>query len=322
MSGGAVVTPRRACPGARTGRRARSGPSTSRPTSAGRACEMDQLVAAGPARQGRHGRRREVVPGLVVPVAARRDDRVDEDGRLPAEPRLVALETDPLLQREKLVEAAPLDVGRDVVGEVGGRGARAGRVRGREDLVVADGFEQGQRRLELGLGLAAEPDDDVRRDGDARDGLADPGQALGVVLDGVLAAHATQDRVRPGLDRQVQVLADRVAVGQRGDEAVGQVPWVRGHEAQAPDRGLAVARAQAVDRPDQLGQVRPSGQIEPAARPARRVDVTEACLRGEIVAVGVHVLPEERDFAITGRRERAGLVDDRRRTGGFVPARG
>ena len=60
------------------------------------------------------------------------------------------------------------DVRRDVVGEPRRRRARSWRVRGGEDLVVTDRLEQTERRPELLVGLAAEPDDDVGRDRDAR----------------------------------------------------------------------------------------------------------------------------------------------------------
>ncbi len=63
--------------------------------------------------------------------------------------RLVALEPDPLLEREQLVQPAALDVGRDVVGEPRRRRAGPRRVGRGEDLVVADRLEQPQRRLEL-----------------------------------------------------------------------------------------------------------------------------------------------------------------------------
>ena len=108
--------------------------------------------------------------------------------------------------------------GGDVVGELRGRRPRPRRVHRREDLVVAHGLEQGQRRAELLVGLAAEPDDDVGRDRDPGHRLADPGEALLVVLDRVLAAHPPEHGVVAGLDRQVEVLADARALGQRGDE--------------------------------------------------------------------------------------------------------
>ena len=99
-----------------------------------------------------------------------------------------------------------------------------------------------------------------------------------VVLDRVLAAHPAQDRVGARLDRQVEVLADRLAVGERRDEPIREVPRVRGDEAQPPDGGPAVGGAQRVDRADELGEVRATGQVELAAGPAFGVDVREARL--------------------------------------------
>ncbi len=73
----------------------------------------------------------------------------------------------------------------------------------------------------------------------------------------------------------------------------------------------AIGRAQAVDRADaaRRGPVgrrgragdRPSGAV---------VDVGEARLGRQVVAVRVDVLAEQRDLAIAGRRQRAGLGDD------------
>ena len=171
-------------------------------------------------------------------------------------------------------------------------------------------LEERERRLELRLGLAAEADDDVGRDRDPRDGLADPGEPLEVVLDRVLAAHPAEDRVVARLDGQVEVLADRRAVGHRGDQPVRQVPRVRGDEAQASDRPAAIGGPQRIDRADQLGQVRAPGEVEPVAGPPLGVHVGEPLLGRQVVAVGVDVLAEQRHLAIAGGAEGARLVDD------------
>ena len=178
--------------------------------------------------------------------AARRHDGVDEDLRRPARPT-PRLRSSPiaLLDAEQLVQPAALLRRGHVVGQPRRRRARALAVGGREDLVVADGLEQPERRLVLGLGLAAEADDDVGRERDPGDRLADPAEPLEVVLDRVLAAHPAEHRVGARLDRQVQRLAHRRAVGHRLDQPVGQVPRVRGHEPQARDRGRAVGASAA-----------------------------------------------------------------------------
>ncbi len=282
---------------------------TSRPTSASSPARWTSLLPRvrpdsrlpSPAHRG--------IVGIVV-VTAGRVDRVDEDLDLAPQPRLIALEPDPLLEREEVVEAAALDVGRDVVGELRRRRPGARRVGRGEDLVVADGLEKGESLLELRLGLAAEADDDVGRDGDAGDGLADPVEPLLVVLDGVLAAHPVEDGVRARLDRQVEVLADGAALGQRRDQPVRQVPRVRGDEPQAPDGVAAIGGPQRVDGADELGQVGAPGEVEPAARPALGIHVGEARFGPEVMAVRVDVLAEQRDLAIAGGGEGARLVDD------------
>ncbi len=176
---------------------------TSRPTSTRIRGDVDQLVLARPTRDGRtRGRTRALEFRLsIVVVRAARTGSLDEDLDGPPEPGAVALEPDRLLDGEQLVEPAPLLGRRHVVGQAGRRRPRTDRVGRREDLVVADHPKQVERRLELGLGLAAEADDDVGRDRDPRDRRPDRREPLEVVLDRVLAAHPPQDGVVARLDR-------------------------------------------------------------------------------------------------------------------------
>ena len=108
----------------------------------------------------------------------------------------------------------------------------------------------------------------------------------------------------------MQVLAHRPAVREGRDEAVRQVPRVRRDEAQPRDGRPAVGAAQPVDRADQLSEVGPPVEVELAARPALGVDVREARLGRQVVAVAVDVLAEERDLAVAGGSQRPRLVDD------------
>ena len=140
--------------------------------------------------------------------------------------------------------------------------------------------------------------------------VADAVEALPVVLDGVLAAHPAQHLVVARLDRQVEVLADARAVGQGRDEPVRKVPRMGGHEAQPRDGRQAVAGTQAVDRPDELGEIGAAVQVEPSTGPALRIDVREARLGLQVVAVRVHVLAQQRHLAVPGRGQRPRLVDD------------
>ena len=162
------------------------------------------------------------------------------------------------------IEAAALLGGGHVVGEARRRRPGPLAVRRREDLVVADGLEQPERRLVLGLGLAAEPDDDVGRERDARDRLADPRRGARGSARSCTGGPSGGASSRTRLDRQVEGLAHRRAVAHRLDQPVRQVPRVRGHEPQARDRGRAVGGAQPVDGADQLGEVR-AGRRGPGA---------------------------------------------------------
>ena len=253
-------------------------------------------------------------PRLVV-VAARRRHGVDEHVHLAPDPGLVSCEPDPFLQGEQDVEPPLLLGDRHVVGEVRRRRPRPDRVGRGEDLVVPDRLEQRQRRFELGLGLAAEPHDDVRGDRDSGHGRADRRQALEVVLDRVLAAHPPKDGVVARLDRQVEVLADRRAVGHRRDQAVGEVPRMRRDESEPRD-------PEPVDGPDEFGQVRTTFKVEPSAGPAVRVDMPEPRLRRKVMPVRIDVLAQQGDLPVARVGELAPPRRRCRRTGGYARARG
>ena len=178
------------------------------------------------------------------------------------------------------------------------------RTPGRSELVRSSS----QRRLELRLGLAAEADDHVGRERDARDAPRGSAQGARGRLDGVLAAHPAEHRVVARLDRQVEVLADRVARRHRGDQPIRQVPRVRRHEPQARDAGRrrrARRRSRAAAPPCRAGR-----RVEAAPAPALRGDVREAGLGRQVVAVRVDVLAEQRHLAVAAPGERPRLGDD------------
>ena len=108
----------------------------------------------------------------------------------------------------------------------------------------------------------------------------------------------------------MEVLADRGTVRQGRDQPVGQVPRVRRHEPKARDRRAAVGRAQPVDGLDQLRQVGPPREVQPAAGPTGRIHVAESLVGRQVVAVRVDVLAKEGHLAVAGGGQRARLGDD------------
>ncbi len=112
-----------------------------------------------------------------------------------------------------------------------------------------------ERALEVGVGLAREPDDDVGRDREV--GNRGPGRAqpFEVARRGVAAVHARQRVVAARLQRQVQVLAHVRALGHRRDRLGAQILGVRRREADALDAVDRVERAQA-DRRTAAGTAR------------------------------------------------------------------
>src|SRR3954469_3717394 len=108
----------------------------------------------------------------------------------------------------------------------------------------------------------------------------------------------------------MEVLADAVALGERSDEPVGQVPRVRGHEPQTADRRPPIRGPQRIDRTDQLGEVRATREIETPAGPARLTDGGETGLGRQVMAVRVDVLAEQGHLAISVGGERTRLIED------------
>ena len=142
------------------------------------------------------------------------------------------------------------------------------RVDERERAVVGDLLDDLERLLEVLLGLAREADDDVGRQREVRDRGAELVHEPQVALAAVGAPHRLEDAGRARLQRQVRVLADRVALRHRGDHVAAEVLRMRAREADALDA------LDGVDGAQELGEVGP-----------------------EIAAVGIDVLPEQRDLA-------------------------
>ena len=169
-------------------------------------------------------------------------------------------------------------------------GAAAGGEDEGEGAVVADLLGHLERLAEVGLRLAREADDDVRGERHVRDVLADQRDAVEVALARVGAPHGLEDAARAGLQRQVDVLADRRELGVGADHVLAHVLRVRAGVADARD---AVDR---VDRGEQVGERRP--------------------LRAQVAPVGVHVLAQQRDLAHAVGGEALGLAHELGRTGG------
>ena len=176
--------------------------------------------------------------------------------------------------------------GHEVVGHVGRGRARPRREDEGVRRVVLRGVDDFERAGEVVVGLAREPDDDVGGDREVVDGVARGREPREVPLGGVAAVHARQRAVTPRLQRQVQVLAHRRALGHRRDGLGTEVFRVRRREADA---------AQAVDRIERAQEVGELRAVLPGA---------------EIAPVRVDVLAEQRDLAHAVGDELLDLVHD------------
>ena len=187
----------------------------------------------------------------------------------------------------QLLHALVHDIGRDeVVDERRRFGARPRREHERVRRVVVGLGHDFERAREVGVGLAREADDDVGGDREVRDRGTRGREPFEVARRGVAPVHARERSVAARLQRQVQVLAQRRALGHRRDRLGPEILRVRRGEADAFD---------AVDRVDGAQQV---GEFGPVLA------------RAEVAAVGVHVLAEQRDLGDAVGGERLDLVHD------------
>ena len=95
------------------------------------------------------------------------------------------------------------------------------------DLVETDVSDQLRCPLELLLGLAAEPHDQIGGERDVGDSVADARDLVTVLRVGVPATHVGEDLIVACLEWQVDVFADLVEVRDGVDDAVAHVVGVR-----------------------------------------------------------------------------------------------
>ena len=85
---------------------------------------------------------------------------------------------------------------------------------------------------------------------------------------------------------------------------------MRGDEPEPWDGGDPVRRSDAVDGTNEFREIGLRAEIQAPTGPALCPDMTEPWIRREIVAIRIHVLPEERDFLEARRGDRTRLGDD------------
>src|SRR5579883_781852 len=232
---------------------------------------------------------------------------LDQDLLHPADARCVPLPRDPLRQLHEPLHPLDLRRVRDLVGHR--RLLRPGprRVDERERAVEPDLLDDLERLLEVGLGLAREADDDVGAEREVGDRGAQPLDEREVALARVGPAHRPQDPGGAGLERQVHVLADRVALGDRGDHRLAEVLRVRAREPDPLDPLDGVAGAQELaEVGPELGREVPPPRVHVLAEQRHLLDALGGELRhlGEDVARTPALLPpaHRRDDAVRAGR--------------------
>src|SRR5512132_1311109 len=182
------------------------------------------------------------------------------------------------------LHALALDWVRQLVLEGGGLRAAARREEEGEGAVVADLVDHLEGLLEVRVGLTRKADDDVSGDRAVGDVFADQRHAVHVALPAVGAPHPLQNRCGARLERQVDVLAERVELGVRSDHVLAHVLGVRARVADALDTGNAV-------------------------HPGEQFSESDPTLLRQVAPVAVHVLAQQGDLAHTVGSQALHLCD-------------
>src|SRR5215207_3043395 len=181
---------------------------------------LDQLAGRGGAVE---------VDGLVVTSAAAQTGGIgtarplDQDLEGAAEEALGPLASAPLHELDQALHPVALDPVRYLALHLGRLRAAPRREDKGEGAVVADLVDKLEGLLEVLIGLAGEADDDVGGDRAVRDVLADQRHPVEVALAVVGPAHPLQHLTRPGLQGQMDVLAERAQPGVGADHVLAHV---------------------------------------------------------------------------------------------------
>ena len=140
---------------------------------------------------------------------------------------------------------------------------------------------QRQRILKLRLRLAGKPHNNIRADGNIRDGIPYFRHQLPVLGHRIRTPHLPQHFIIPRLHRQIDMLANLGQIGHRLNDAPAHI---RGMRSQKPD---AFQPGDIVQPCQQVGQILP------------------VC---PVVSVGVHRLPQRGDFPHAPRRQQRRLL--------------
>ena len=197
----------------------------------------------------------------------------------------------------KFAGAALDDVAGKMVCECGGAGAGAGGIG--EDVEVGEGagFDELQGGGVIGIGFAGEASDDIGADGGVRQAVVDEFDAAGVVFGAIPAMHGSEDAIRGGLQRHVEMGSDAIGRSEEFDEVLGDVERLDGADAQALDGSF----------------------VEDAAE-----EIEEFDARSEVAAVGAEIDAAEDDFAEAGIGEALDFGENgsRRQAAGFAANEG
>ena len=157
------------------------------------------------------------------------------------------------------------------------RGAGPGGILERKRHAVADRCDEIEGGLKISLGFAGKPHDEIARQQDIRPGGADAVHQFQIGVGGMFAVHRLKNTVRPGLHRQMQI----------------------GHQFRLGPMG----RNQRV-----IHVVRVGGGVTDPVQPVDPGQLTDQCGQPARIAMpGIHILPQQGDFAHACGHQIAGL---------------
>ena len=201
-----------------------------------------------------------------------------------ADTAVLAAPDQTLLQTHHAAAARGLGPGRDIIVELEGRRPFLVRVGEHADVVERVVAEKRAQLVDIGLGFAGEADDERGAERDAGDPLANAREEPVVGLARAGALHALEHGVRRMLQRQIDVVADLVALRHRRERVFVNRRRVQIEEADP---------LEAVDRVQFAQQA------------------SEGAALVAVDAVEGRVLRDEQELFDAARGQRARFADDR-----------
>ena len=143
--------------------------------------------------------------------------------------------------------------------ERGGLGAWTRRVGKNVEVGERKRVDELESGFMVGFSFSGKTSDDVGSDGGVWEKFANEFCAASVMLRAIPAVHGSEDVVRTGLERHMEVLGDAIGTGEEGDEVLGEIKRLDGADAEARQISFVEDVAQEIENMGAGRKIAPPG---------------------------------------------------------------